>query len=151
PDFDEAIGREDYAAHMLACAFRAMHEPFEPSSPELKDCSAELPSDTPAAFRKAWPQFFTADYFAEKVSLISGLYTHRYDSADHHRLGAMPLVVLSVEHTWITDTPAGVRLDRSYGKIWNAMHLDLAHLSTRGVHRIIKGSGHEIQLDKPQA
>jgi hypothetical protein len=31
------------------------------------------------------------------------------------------------------------------------MHEALAHLSSRGVHRIIKGSGHEIQLDKPQA
>jgi hypothetical protein len=27
----------------------------------------------------------------------------------------------------------------------------LAHLSSRGVHRIIEGTGHEIQLDKPQA
>lgn len=31
------------------------------------------------------------------------------------------------------------------------MHGALAPLSLRGVHRIIKGSGHEIQLDKPQA
>ena len=36
-------------------------------------------------------------------------------------------------------------------KVWIAMHEALAHLSSRGVHRIIKGSGHEIQLDKPQA
>jgi pimeloyl-ACP methyl ester carboxylesterase len=123
------------------------------SSAEYKDCSAVagLPSDTPAAFRTIWPQFFTAYYFADKVSLMSSLYTHRYDSADHHHLGAMPLVVLSIEHPWNTGTPAGVRLDRSYGKIWNALHQDLAKLSSRGVHRIIKGSGHEIQLDKPQA
>ncbi|HEY4448663.1 MAG TPA: hypothetical protein VGN03_08695, partial [Steroidobacteraceae bacterium] len=75
----------------------------------------------------------------------------RYDSADHRRLGDMPLVVLSIEHPWNTGTPAGVRLDRSYGKIWNALHADLAHLSSRGVHRVIKGSGHHIQLDQPQA
>jgi pimeloyl-ACP methyl ester carboxylesterase len=31
------------------------------------------------------------------------------------------------------------------------MHDALAHLSSRGIHRIIKGSGHEIQLEKPQA
>jgi hypothetical protein len=30
------------------------------------------------------------------------------------------------------------------------MHADLARLSTRGVHRIIKESGHQIQLGKPQ-
>jgi pimeloyl-ACP methyl ester carboxylesterase len=153
PDFDEAAGRESYAAHTLHCAFLAAHGPLEPSMPEYKDCSSvdTLPSDTPAAFRKIWPRFFTADYFADKVSLMSGLYQHRYDSVDHRRLGAMPLVVLSIEHPWNTGTPAGSRLDRSYGKIWNALHADLAHLSSRGVHRIIKGSGHEIQLDKPQA
>jgi len=151
PDFDEAAGRESYAAHTLHCALLAARGPFEPSSPEFKDCSATLPNDTPAAFRKTWPQFFTASYFADKVSLMSSLYTHRYDSADHHHLGAMPLVVLSIEHPWNTGTPAGARLDRSYGKVWNALHQDLAHLSSRGVHRIIEGSGHEIQLDKPQA
>ena len=153
PDFDEAEARENYVASMLQCALLAAHGPLEPSRPEYKDCSsvAALPSDTPATFRKIWPQFFTADYFADKVSLLSCLYTHRYDGADHLRLGATPLVVLSIEHPWISGTPAGVRLDRSYGKIWNALHQDLARLSSRGVHRIIKGSGHEIQLDKPQA
>jgi pimeloyl-ACP methyl ester carboxylesterase len=151
PDFDEAAGREGYAADMLHCAFLAMHGPFEPSSSEFKDCSATLPSDTPLAYQKIWPQFFTAPYFAGKVSLMSSLYTHRYDSADHQRLGAKPLVVLSIEHPFRTGTPAGVRLDRSYGKIWNALHADLARLSSRGVHRIIKGSGHHIQLDQPQA
>jgi pimeloyl-ACP methyl ester carboxylesterase len=150
-DFDEASGRESYAASMLHCALLADRGALEPSSAEFKDCSAALPSDTPAAFIKVWPQFFTAYYFADKVSLMTSLYTHRYDDADHHRLGAMPLVVLSIEHPWDTGSPAGARLDRSYGKIWNALHADLAHLSTHGVHRVIKGSGHEIQLDKPQA
>jgi pimeloyl-ACP methyl ester carboxylesterase len=151
PDFDAAIGRESYAAHMLKCAFLTSHKLFEPSSPELKDCSAELPRDTPAAFRQVWAQFFRPDYFAAKVSLISGLYTHQYDSADHHRLGAIPLVVLSIEHPWHTDTPAGIRLDKTYGKVWNAMHASLARLSSQGVHRVIEKSGHEIQLDQPQA
>ena len=153
PGFDEADGREGYAADMLHCAFLAMQGPFEPSMPEYRDCSSvdALPSDTPAAFRKVWPQFFTAYYFADKVSLMSSLYTHRYDSADHQRLGAMPLVVLSPETTWNTDTPAAARFSRSYQKVWIAMHEALAHLSSRGVHRIIKGSGHHIQLDKPQA
>src|SRR5215472_13182858 len=150
PDFDEAAGRESYAAYTLHCAFIAMHGPFEPSSSEFKDCSATLPSDTPAEFKKIWPLFFTAHYFADKVSLMSSLYTHRYDSADHHRLGAMPLVVLTAKNTW-GDTPAAVRFTQIFLKYWLAQHEALAHLSSRGVHRFIKGSGHEIQLDKPQA
>ena len=80
-----------------------------------------------------------------------GIYSHQYDSVDHHRLGAMPLVVLWIERPWGNSTPAGVRLDKSYSEIWNTMHADLARLSSRGVHRVIKNSGHEIQLDQPQA
>ena len=150
PGFDEVIGRESYLADMLHCAFLVANGPLDPSKSEYNGCSAALPSDTPAAFRTILPRFFTAYYFADKVSLMSSLYTHRYDSVDHRRLGAMPLVVLSVENTWNNNTPAGVRFNRSYSK-WIALHEALAHLSSRGVHRMIKGSGHHIQLDKPQA
>jgi pimeloyl-ACP methyl ester carboxylesterase len=151
PDFDEASGRERYTSNMFHCAFLAMHAPFDPSSSEFKDCSGTLPSDTPAAFREIWPQFFTAPYFADKASLMSSLYTHRYDSADRHHLGAMPLVVLTAKNTWGGDTPAGVRFTQTFLKYWLGQHEALAHLSSRGVHRFIDGSGHEIQLDKPQA
>jgi pimeloyl-ACP methyl ester carboxylesterase len=151
PGFDQAAGRDNYAADTLHCAFLAMKGPFDPSSSDFKDCSGTLPTGTPAAFQKVWPRFFTAYYFADKVSLMSCLYTHEYDSADHQHFGSMPLIVLSIEHPWDTGSPAGARLDRSYGKIWNALHQDLAHLSSRGTHRIIKGSGHHIQLDQPQA
>ena len=147
----EVFGRERLAADLLHCALLAAHGPLDPSKPEDTDCLFTLPSDTPAAFRKIWLQFFTADYFADKLSLFSSIYVHRYDSVDHRRLGAMPLVVLSAETSWSTSTPAKARVTRSYEKVWIAMHEALAHLSTRGVHRIIKGSGHEIQLEKPQA
>lgn len=152
PDYDEAEGRERYAADMLHCALLAAHGPLEPSRPEYEDCTsiAALPSDTPLAFRKIWPQFFTADYFADKVSLMSSAYTHRYDSVDHLRLGAMPLVVLTAKNTW-GDTPAGIRFTQTFLKFWLAQHEALAHLSSRGIHRFIKGSDHEIQLDQPQA
>ena len=111
-----------------------------------------LPSDTPAALRKAWPQFFTAYYLADKVSLMSSIYTHRYDSVDHQSLGAMPLVVLSAEYSWgKSGTPEGIWYKRSFSTIWIGLHASLAHLSSRGVHRTIQGSGHTIQLEKPQA
>jgi pimeloyl-ACP methyl ester carboxylesterase len=147
-------GRESYAADMLHCALLVANRPLEPSSPDYEECTSAsaLPSDTPTALRKNWPQFFTAYYLADKVSLMSSVYTHRYDSVDHQRLGAMPLVVLSAEYSWgKSGTPEGIWYKRSYSKIWIAMHEALAHLSSRGVHRIIKGSGHTIQLDKPQA
>ena len=150
PGFDEVGGSESYVAYLLHCASLARQGVLQQSGSELTDCSAELPSDTPAAFRKVWPQFFTASYFEAKASLFLGVYSHVYDIADHHRLGAMPLVVLSIEHPWDTGTPAGARLSRSYGPVWNTMHADLARLSSRGVHRVIKNSGHLIQLKQPQ-
>lgn len=144
PGFDEVVGRESYAAGKLHCALLAAHGPLEPSRPEYKDCSFALPSGTPAAFRKIAPQFYTAYYFADQVSLMSSVFTHRYDSVDHRRLGAMPLVVLSADNSW--ETAAGTPFSQAY---WVALHEALAHLSSRGVHRIIH-SGHEIQLEKPQ-
>jgi pimeloyl-ACP methyl ester carboxylesterase len=146
---DEDI--DDWVSQELHCALLAAHGPLAPSSRDYKDCSKTLPSDTPAAFRQAWPQFFTAAYAADKVSLMSSLYTHRYDSVDRRSLGAMPLVVLSAEHSFSIETPAGVRFWQAYEKDWYARHEALAHLSSRGVQRTVQGSGHAIQLDKPQA
>jgi pimeloyl-ACP methyl ester carboxylesterase len=109
PGFDEAIGRESYASYKLYCALLlAKHGPLEPSTPEYKDCSLPLPSDTPAAFRKIFPQFFTAYLAADQVSLMSSLYTHRYDSVDHRRLGA-PLLA------WRTPVHQGIRSRDSVG------------------------------------
>jgi pimeloyl-ACP methyl ester carboxylesterase len=151
PGYDEAGGRESYASAMLGCALLEAHEPFEPSKPEYKGCSPDLPSDTPVAFRKIWPRFFTAEYFADKVSLMSSVYTHRYDSVDHRRLGAMPLVVLTANEKWGDGTPTDVRFNHVFMKYWLAMHEALARLSSRGVHRYIKDSDHMIQLERPQA
>ena len=152
PDYDEAEGRESYAAYTLQCALAVARKPLEPSMPEYKECSSvdALPKDTPAAFRKIWPRFFTAEYFADKVSLMSSLYTHRYDSADHRSLGAMPLVVLTAKNTW-GDSPAAIRFTDTFLPFWLAQHEALAHLSSRGVHRYIRDTDHHIQLQQPQA
>jgi pimeloyl-ACP methyl ester carboxylesterase len=146
---DEEI--DDWVSDELHCVLSAAHGPLEPSNPAYQGCSKSLPSDTPAAFRKAWPQFFTAAYAAAKVSLISSLYTHRYDSVDHRSLGEMPLVVLSAARSFETDTSAGKQFWHAFSKAWYARHEALAHLSSRGEYRLIEGSGHAIQLDKPQA
>ena len=138
PGIDEVGGIESFTATMLYCASLVAHQPLEPSKPEYKDCLKALPNDTPAAFRKIWPQFFTPYYFADKVSLTSSVYTHRYDAVDHLDLGAMPLVVLSPEDSWSDGTPAGDRFSQSYSKRWIAMHEALARLSSRGVHRYIR-------------
>lgn len=151
PGFDEAIDREHFTSTLLHCALLTARGPLELGTPDYKECGLRLPSDTPAAFRAVVPRFFGADYFAAKASLLSSIYTHRYDSVDHLRLGTLPLVVLSAEDSWGSGTPESERFSRAYSKRWVGMHRSLARLSSRGVHRFIQGSGHEIQLDKPQA
>jgi pimeloyl-ACP methyl ester carboxylesterase len=151
PGYDEGEGKESYVSEKLRCALLAAHGPLDPSSPEYEHCSlGPLPGDTPAALRKIWPSFFTADHAMAQVSLISSLFTHRYDGADHLHFGDKPLVVLSADDGWDLSGPAA-SFWRTYITLWFAQHEALAHLSSRGVHRVIEHSGHEIQLDKPHA
>lgn len=152
PGFDEGVAFEQWSSGMLRCALLTAHGPLDPSNPEYKHCSlGPLPDGTPDAFRRVWPTFFTTNYWIARVSELSSLWTHRYDSADHLHFGDKPLVVLSADDSWgLSEGPAKT-FWRNYRKQWFAQHEALAHLSSRGVHRVIEHSGHEIQLDKPQA
>jgi pimeloyl-ACP methyl ester carboxylesterase len=63
-------------------------------------------------------------------------------------LGNMPLVVLSHD-------PDKMRfpgnLTEPVNREWGKMQEELAHLSSNGSHLVVKGSGHDIQIDKPDA
>jgi pimeloyl-ACP methyl ester carboxylesterase len=151
PGYDEAEGFERWTKEMLRCVQLAARGPLDPSNPEYQQCSiGPLPDDSPVALRKIWPSFFTTAYWIARVSELSSLWTHRYDGVDHLHLGDKPLVVLSADVGWDLNGPSG-SFWRKYRNLWFAQHEALAHLSSRGVHRMIKHSGHEIQLDNPQA
>lgn len=63
-------------------------------------------------------------------------------------LGKLPLIVLSHD-------PDKVRfpgnLTEPVNREWGKMQEELAHLSSNGSHFVVKGSGHDIQLDHPEA
>jgi len=63
-------------------------------------------------------------------------------------LGNMPLVVLSHD-------PDKMRfpgnLTEPVNREWGKMQEELAQLSSNGSHLVVKGSGHDIQIDKPAA
>jgi pimeloyl-ACP methyl ester carboxylesterase len=63
-------------------------------------------------------------------------------------LGKMPLVVVSHD-------PDKVRfpgnLSEPVNSEWGKMQEELAHLSRNGSHLVVAGSGHDIQIDKPEA
>lgn len=150
PGFDESRDMEKGRSEALRCAFLVANGPLDPSHPDYPVCVPALPPETPAAFRKVWPQFFTKDFAVAKLSLITALYTHRYDSADSIRLGDKPLVVLSSDVGRETSGPQ-VTFWRGYRKQWFAQHEALARLSSRGVHRVVKDTSHMIHLDEPQS
>lgn len=64
-------------------------------------------------------------------------------------LGDLPLVVLSHD----PDKPSSdfpPDLAKSINEAWTKMQMELTHLSTRGTQVIAKGSGHYVQLDRPE-
>jgi len=61
--------------------------------------------------------------------------------------GDLPLVVLTRA---LSESPSGLPED-ARGDLTVALHEDLAGLSTRGIHRIVPDSSHDIHLDQPQA
>ena len=74
----------------------ARHKPFEADSQELDGLLSRRHRKTrpPPVQKGIRPQFFTPDDSQAKAALLWGLDNHQYDGADHHRLGAMPLVAL---------------------------------------------------------
>ena len=65
-------------------------------------------------------------------------------------LGDMPLAVLSHD----PDKPSAelpADIAKPTNEAWEKMQEELAHLSTRGTQKIVKGSSHYIQIDAPEA
>jgi pimeloyl-ACP methyl ester carboxylesterase len=63
-------------------------------------------------------------------------------------LGNMPLVVLSHDPDKV-HFPGN--LTEPVNREWDKMQQEQAQLSSNGSHLVVKGSGHDIQIDKPEA
>jgi len=63
-------------------------------------------------------------------------------------LGNMPLIVLSHDPDKV-HFPGN--LTEPVNRAWDKMQEEQAQLSSNGSHLIVKGSGHDIQIDKPEA
>ena len=132
-------------AHMRACA-------APDATPEiLKGCGQPPPFDLPPELagrgigvaNHAW---FAA--IASESDAFSGLDSKETTGAKRS-LGAMPLIVLTAADTSRTPGAPPAEVEAA-GKVWSRLHDGIAALSTRGVNRQVEGSGHYIQMQKPQ-
>jgi pimeloyl-ACP methyl ester carboxylesterase len=92
--------------------------------------------------------FCRQQYFAAVLAEVAA---QRENSAQVRALGSLgdlPLMVLSHD-------PEKVKfpgnLTEPVNRAWGEMQEELAHLSTNGVHLVVKGSSHDIPIDKPEA
>ena len=66
-------------------------------------------------------------------------------------LGGLPLIVLTADHHPVP-VPGFTQAEQArFWKVWKQGHDRLARLSTVGESRVVTGSGHFIQDDKPEA
>ncbi|HEX5379272.1 MAG TPA: alpha/beta hydrolase [Phenylobacterium sp.] len=141
----------DSNAGRRAC-LKAAEAGLQPGTPQYDRCVGKLPEKWPQAFRDALahmktdPAFFRAEV-SEYDSLV-GVDADQVDQAPQS-LGDLPLIVLTAENTYRDGvSPAYAE---TLSALWNHMHDEIAALSTRGVNRLVPGSGHLIQNDNPVA
>jgi pimeloyl-ACP methyl ester carboxylesterase len=88
------------------------------------------------------------------ISLVAEFANSSRLLVNHARdLGDRPLVVLTPDdHDVFPDAPAGVVAELpAFEWAWRREHDSLAALSRHGKHKVVRGSGHYIQKDRPDA
>jgi pimeloyl-ACP methyl ester carboxylesterase len=122
------------------------------ATPEvLKTCIGPAPFDLPPELANRGIGHPGPAYFATVLSEFNAF--TRLDSketvAARRSLGDMPLIVLTAADTTRSPGVPPQEADAS-AKLWTRLHDEIAALSSRGVNRQVEGSGHYIQVQKPQ-
>jgi pimeloyl-ACP methyl ester carboxylesterase len=92
---------------------------------------------SPAMYREVVSEYENLDQDSDEVVAARRSY------------GDMPLVVLTGAETQ-KEPPSSDAVVRARAKVWNQMHDEIAALSSRGQNRLVEGSGHYIQYQRPQ-
>lgn len=128
---------------------------FKLGPTKLEHCTGSPPAafgpELQAAYRA---QMASLVYWEASHSEATNLFTHSSDQlrAQRQPLGALPLRSLT-RGVGPYDTPGKPpsAMSRAAERENKAMQDEVAALSTRGRNRVVKGAGHSIHLDKPQA
>ena len=134
------------------CATAAEAGQLRPGTDVYKACVQEPVPGLPATLRAA--MIAQATHAAMYRTVASEAAAMDQDSAEtvaHRRsFGAMPLVVLTAGQP-PKDPSLTDEKNQAWQKLWMQGHDDIAVLSSRGQNRVVPGSGHFIQFERPQA
>lgn len=150
--YSEADTRETIATYQ-ACADQLVHK-GAPDGPDAKKCFPPN-SSYPIALNEALAK---VDQDPKRLLTKRSLQEEFPTSAKlvmnaARNYGDLPLVVLTAGKLELgPDAPSAARADLpALNAAWRKAHDEYAALSTRGVNRIVEGSGHGIQQQKPEA
>lgn len=154
--FSDTEGDAAWLAHFQACTEAAKKQDLDPLSELYKGCTdpVRLPLGALIAKeRQAIQVRFTyqaaqASEAANSVYGLNPLLDEHYKKifGVKNALGKLPLIVLS--HS-IVDINEPFAQEAQYMLL--ALHEQTTALSTRGIHRIVPDTHHNIEVDRPQA
>ena len=115
-------------------------------------CEPGIPDDAPptiAAQLRSSTRLHYMTQAAELEALIKGPDDQEIVQAGTD-LGNLPLVVLTSEQ-FTTNDQMPVELRTAAQNLWMTFHNEIASHSKRGKNRVVSGTGHYIQLERPEA
>ncbi|CAN5633276.1 alpha/beta hydrolase [soil metagenome] len=133
------------------CADLARAGALKPGAAEWATCAGDPPTDWPDALRAhVIAQHGDAAAARQRLSEIESVAEPDSSQVEQAKvsLGDIPLIVLTAEGT--SKDPSIPLTDQvAMAKLWSTMHDEAAALSTQGANRLVLGSGHNIQSEKP--
>lgn len=152
----EDDGDSKWLAQLHACAEAASKQDLDPLSDLYKKCSDPVRAPLGALIAKERERIQVRNAYqsaqeSEAVNCVYGanpLLDEQYKGifGVKHALGNLPLIVLS--HS-IVDVEEPLSEEAQY--VWLAMHKQTSASSTRGLHRIVPDTHHNIEVDDPQS
>jgi pimeloyl-ACP methyl ester carboxylesterase len=139
---------------LTTCASALRAGPMPADAANADNCfnfHAEFPEDLKVAIARAQSD---PRIMITKISHIDSFDISARAAVNAQRsYAAKPLIVLTAGALAIpTDSPPAALAELPALRAeWKRAHDELAALSTQGVNRIVEGSGHRIEFDKPEA
>lgn len=99
------------------------------------------------AEQRGRPSYWKDEY----LEVFAGPTSAEQVRAEQRPYGNLPLIVLSAGVPDTDKDPVAAAQQRAIWEELGHLHERIAALSSRGVHRVVAGSGHGIQIERPAA